>query len=403
VLAVDLIVDALVGTGLAAPLSGLYQTVVDDINATPAPVVSVDLPSGLSADTPDVIGPAVDAALTVTLGAPKLPLVLPPAEALAGTLVIADIGIPAAVVDGVDGPRVDLLTRDAMRALVPPRAASSHKGDYGHVLVVAGSPGKTGAAVLAARAALRSGAGLVTVATPAGCVPLVAPHGPEFMTLALDEDADGHVSARAADQVLAFDADVIAMGPGLGRSPAVRAFVRSVVEQSGVPLVLDADALMAFAGEPDRLIGRDDVDLILTPHPGEMAALTGLSTDDVQADRLAAARGFASDHRAYLVLKGHRTIVATPEGQASINLTGNPGMATAGMGDVLTGVLAAWIAQLMDPAAACRLGVYVHGLAGDLAEADEGDVALVAGDVVARLGDAVLELTGRRKKGPASP
>jgi NAD(P)H-hydrate epimerase len=403
VLDVDLIVDALVGTGLSAPLQGLYQTVVEDINATPAPVVSIDLPSGLSAETPEQIGPTVDATLTVTLAAPKLPLVLPPGETLAGTLVIADIGIPAAVVNGVEGPWVELLTKESMRALVPPRAPQSHKGDYGHVLIVAGSPGKTGAAVLAARAALRSGAGLVTVAAPAGCIPLIVPHGPEFMTLALAEDEAGMVAVAAVEQVLALGADVIAAGPGLGRAAGVRDFAHALVEQCAVPLVLDADAIVAFAGEPDRLLARDGVDLMLTPHPGEMAALIGLSVEDVQANRLAIARDFASTHRAHVVLKGHRTVVATPEGQTHINLTGNPGMATAGSGDVLTGVLAAWTAQLMDAEAACQLAVYLHGLAGDLAEADEGEVALIAGDIVARLGDAVLELTGRRKKAPATP
>ncbi len=400
---VDLIIDALVGTGLTAPLSGLYQTVVEDINATAAPVVSIDLPSGLSADTPEAIGPAVDATLTVTLAAPKLSLVLPPGELLAGTLVIADIGIPASVVNGIDGPWVELLTKESMRSLVPPRAQQSHKGDYGHVLIVAGSPGKTGAAVLAALAALRSGAGRVTVAAPAGCVPLIVPHGPEFMTLALAEDEAGLVHPSAVEQVLAFDADVIAVGPGLGRSEGVREFVRALVEQCPAPLVLDADAIVAFSGEPDRLLARDGVELILTPHPGEMAALIGLSVDEVQANRLAVARDFASTHRAHVILKGHRTVVATPEGQTFINLTGNPGMATAGSGDVLLGAVAAWTGQLMDAEAACQLGVYLHGLAGDLAEADEGEVALIAGDIVACLGDAVLELTGRRKKSPPTP
>lgn len=403
VLDTDLIVDALVGTGLRSPLSGLTQTVVEDINAAAAPVVAIDLPTGLSADTPDLIGPAVSATLTVTLGAPKLPLVLPPGEQVSGTLVVADIGIPAAVIREVEGPWVELLTKDAMRALVPIRAQQSHKGDYGHALIVAGSPGKTGAGVLAARAALRSGAGLVTLATPASCVPLVAPHGPEFMTLALPEDADGCVSPSAAEIVLDFDADVLAIGPGLGRTEGVRRFVRALVEQTGAPLVLDADAVMAFAGEADRLIAPDGVDLILTPHPGEMAALVGLSAEDVQANRLAVARDFATTHRAHVILKGHRTLVAAADGQTYINLTGNPGMATAGSGDVLTGAVAAWLGQLMDAEAACRLAVYLHGLAGDLAEADEGQVALLAGDIVARLGDAVLELTGRRKRSSSTP
>ena len=402
VLAADVIVDALVGTGLSAPLSGLLESVVADVNASPRPVVAIDLPSGLSADEHAVNGPAIDASMTVTLAAPKMPLVLPPAEALAGSLVIAEIGIPISIVEDVDGPWVEILTKESMRQLVQPRAQESHKGDYGRVLIIAGSPGKTGAAVLAGLAALRSGAGLVTVATPAGCVPIVAAGAPEYMTLALAEDDTGHLSPDAIDQILAFDADVVAAGPGLGRTAGTRAFVHALVERCGVPLILDADAVLAFAGEPDRLVGRDGVDLVITPHPGEMASLVGLSIADVQAHRLPVARDFAATHRVHVVLKGHRTIVATPEGRAFINLTGNAGMATAGTGDVLTGAVAAWAAQLLDAEAACKLAVYVHGLAGDLAEADEGEIGMIAGDVLARLGDAVQELTARRKKPAAA-
>jgi NAD(P)H-hydrate epimerase len=312
--------------------------------------------------------------------------------------VIAEIGIPRGLINDLDGPWVELLTKESMRALVEPRAQDSHKGDYGRVLVVGGSRGKTGAAHLTAFAALRSGAGLVTVGTAASCLPTIAALGAECMTEPLDETADGTVSFDALDRVLEFGADVIAVGPGLGRSPSTTAFVHGLVERSGVPLVLDADALNAFAGEADRLIGRDGVDIIITPHPGEIARLTGLSIEDVQAHRLDVARDFATTHRVHVVLKGHRTIVATPEGKAFINLTGNPGMATAGAGDVLTGVIAAWWAQLLDAEAAGKLGVYLHGLAGDLAEADEGEIAMVAGDIIDRLGDAVLDLTARRKK-----
>jgi NAD(P)H-hydrate epimerase len=396
----DLIVDALVGTGLHEGLSGLYQTVVDDINACPVPVASIDLPSGLSADSPEPIGPAVNAALTVTLAAPKVSLVLPPGEALAGTLAIADIGIPSGVIADIDGPWIELLTKDLVRPHILPRAPDSHKGDYGRVLIVAGSPGKTGAAVLAGTAALRSGAGLVTVAAPASSVPIIAASRPELMTLALPEDANGIVVAAAAQLVLEFQADVIAMGPGLGRTKGVREFVQAVVQGAGVPLILDADAVVAFASEADHLIAGDGLDLILTPHPGEMAALLGVTVDNVQAQRVERARDFATTHQCHLILKGHRTVVATPDGQAFINLTGNPGMATAGSGDVLTGMLAAWTARLQDAKAACQTSVYVHGLAGDLAEADEGETAMIAGDIVACLGDAVLELTGRRKKSP---
>ncbi len=402
VLAADVIVDALFGTGLQGPLSGLVETIVEDINASTCPVVAIDLPSGLLADRTDVPGPAIDATLTVTLGAPKLPLVLPPAEALVGNLVIAEIGIPASVLENVSGPRVELLTKESMAGLVSPRAPDSHKGDYGRVLVVAGSPGKTGAAVLAGVAALRSGAGLVTVATPASCVPQVAAGRMELMTLALAEGADGAVTASAADQVLNFGADIIAIGPGLGLGRDTRAFVHAIVERAGIPVVVDADAITAFEGQAGRLTGRDGVDLILTPHPGEMARLVGVTVDTVQENRLDVARSFAADHHVHVVLKGYRTIVAAPDGRAAINLTGNPGMATAGCGDVLTGMIAGWFGQLLDADGAARLAVFLHGLAGDLADADEGEVAMIAGDVLDRLGDAVADLTGRKPR-PTAP
>jgi NAD(P)H-hydrate epimerase len=398
VLGAELIVDAMFGTGLHGPLEGLAETIVVDVNASPRPVVAVDLPSGLSADRAEIPGPAIDATMTVTMAAPKLPLVLPPAEALAGRLVIAEIGIPEAVIEDLEGPEVDLLTRPTMQELVTPRAQDSHKGDYGRVLIVAGSRGRTGAACLAAMAALRSGAGLVTIGTPASCLPVLASLGAEFMTEPLDETPDGAVAWEALERILAFGADVIAIGPGLGRSPSTAALVHGLVERAGVPLVLDADAVNAFAGEPDRLMGRDGSEIIITPHPGELARLIGWTIDEVQANRLDAARGFASTHRVTVILKGHRTVVASPDGRVSINLTGNPGMATAGTGDVLTGMVAAWAAQLLDAEAAARLAVYLHGLAGDLAEADEGEIGLIAGDVIDRLGDAALELTGNRRK-----
>jgi ADP-dependent NAD(P)H-hydrate dehydratase / NAD(P)H-hydrate epimerase len=392
----DVIVDALFGTGLSAPLSGLAETVVSDVNAMGLPIVSVDLPSGLSADRPDVIGACVDASLTVTLTSPKLPLVVPPGASHAGDLVIADIGIPDEVIDSVGGPRVEVLTRGEVRAVVQPRASDSHKGEFGHVLVVSGSRGKTGAAHLAAMGALRSGAGLVTVATPRSCQATVAAMGAEYMTEGLDETPAGTVAATALDRVLALPADVIAVGPGLGTGTEVRQFVRGLLDRSGVPLVLDADALNAFAGEASSLAGREGLDIIITPHPGEMARLTGRQTNEVQADRIEAARALAISNRLYVVLKGHRTVIATPEGTVVINTTGNPGMASGGAGDVLTGMIAAWLAQLLDAEAACRLGVYLHGAAGDLAEADEGEVAMTAGDILSHLGDAVLELTARR-------
>ena len=394
----ELLVDAVLGTGFHGQLSGLLETVVADINGLGVPIVAIDLPTGLSADTSEVGGEAIEASMTITLGAPKIPLILPPADTYSGDLVIADIGIPLPILDDVEGPYIEILTRERMRELVPARAADSHKGDFGRVLVIAGSVGRSGAAHLAAVGALRSGAGLVTIATPRSCVPIVAAMAPEYMTEGLEETAAGTVDFAALDRVLDFKADVIAVGPGLGQSPGTAAFVHGLVERAGVPLILDADALNAFVGDPERLLGRDGVDVVITPHPGEMARLLNLSIEAVQHDRLRYATEFASTHRVHVVLKGHRTIIAGPDNRAFINLTGNAGMATGGTGDLLTGMIAAWFGQLLDAEAACKLAVYLHGTAGDLAEADEGDIALVAGDVADRLGDAVLELTARRRQ-----
>ena len=391
-----LIVDAIFGTGLNAPLAGLLETVVADVNASGIPVVAIDLPSGLSADSNDPIGHSIEAGTTVTLAAPKLPLVLPPAEVRAGDIVIADIGIPMDVIEQLDGPRVELLTRATMRALVSPRSAESHKGDFGRVLVVAGSPGKTGAAHLAGMSALRSGAGLVTVATAASCQPIVATMAAEYMTEPIADTVDG-LDPRAVDRLLDLTSDVIALGPGLGRGRDTQAFVRSLVYRATLPVVIDADGLNAFIEDPDALAGRDGRPVVITPHPGEMGRLVGMSPDEVQANRLEIARDFAVAHHIYVVLKGHRTLIGTPDGTVFINPTGNAGMATGGTGDVLTGMIAAWIAQLLDAEAACKLAVYLHGMAGDLAEADEGEVAMTAGDVTGHLGDAMMELTARRK------
>jgi ADP-dependent NAD(P)H-hydrate dehydratase / NAD(P)H-hydrate epimerase len=391
-----LIVDAIFGTGLNAPVSGFIESVITDVNTSGIPVVSIDLPSGLSADSPEPIGPSIEASVTITLAAPKLPLVLPPGETRAGDIVIADIGIPDEVIDAVSGAHVDLLTRASMRPLVPPRTPDSHKGDFGRVLIVAGSRGKTGAAHLAAIGALRSGAGLVTIATPDSCQAVVAAMAPEYMTEALPETPEG-LDPRAVDQVIEIARDVIALGPGLGQAPGTREFIRQLVDRATMPIVIDADGLNAFAGEPEKLAGREGRDVIITPHPGEMARLVGMSIEEVQSSRLEIARNFAVVHHVFVVLKGHRTLIATPDEKVFINPTGNPGMATGGTGDVLTGMIAAWLAQLLDAEAACRLAVYLHGMAGDLAEADEGEVAMTSADVAAHLGDAVMELTARRK------
>jgi ADP-dependent NAD(P)H-hydrate dehydratase / NAD(P)H-hydrate epimerase len=356
------------------------------------------LPSGLSGDTPDLLGEAVLAELTVALGAAKLPHMLPPAEDRCGEVVVAEIGVPPQVIESLEEPRIEVITRSEVLSRLAPRAAESHKGDYGRVLVVAGGVGKTGAACLAGMAALRSGAGLVTIATPRSALPIVASMAPEYMTLPLVETRDGIDAEAALQTILEFPADVIAIGPGLGAGDAQRALVLGLLERSGVPLVMDADALNVCVQDPRRLRGRDGLEIVITPHPGELARLLGRPIDAIQADRLGVARAFATEHNLHVVLKGHRTLVASPGGTIAINRTGNPGMATGGTGDVLTGVIAAWIAQLLDAEAACRAGVHLHGLAGDLARDRVGEAALTAGELLGHLPNAWLEVRGRRPR-----
>jgi NAD(P)H-hydrate epimerase len=388
----DLVVDALFGTGLSRALTGLAAAIVNDMNACGVPIVSLDMPSGLSADRTDVPGAAVRASLTIAFAAPKLPLIGTPACALAGDLVIADIGIPAGVIAGVPGPRVEWLERRTMRAVVPIRPSDSHKGLYGHVIVVGGSVGKTGAPVLTARAALRSGAGLVTVATPASCLATVASFAPEIMTEPLRESSDGGISDGAVARLGAREGGILAVGPGLGTAGSTVLAVRAIVTSTTRPLVLDADALNALADRPALLQSRRTQHVVITPHPGEMARLVGRSTADVQADRLNVARDFARAHDVLVVLKGHRTVIASPRGDVWINSTGNPGMATGGMGDVLTGVIAAWLGAGLSVEKSAALGVFLHGLAGDAA-AISGGVGLMASDVVDRLPHVLHALT----------
>ena len=389
----DLIVDALFGTGLSRPLTGHWADVVHGLNATGVPIVSVDLPSGLSADTGAIIGATVDAALTVTLGAPKVSLLVPPAATRVGELAVADIGIPQSVIDTVSGPRTEVITTEWAREQIEPRPDELHKGECGRVLIVAGSTGKTGAARLAGAGALRSGAGLVTVATPRICQDVVSALMPEYMTVGLDSTPAGTIVVSAVDAVLAERCDVLAIGPGLGQGPEVGQAVRALVARSTGPLVLDADAINAFIDDPQALVGGSGRDVIVTPHPGEMARLTEHTVEYVQEHRLEVARELATSQQLYVVLKGARTLVAAPDGGVLINVTGNPGMATGGTGDVLTGVVAAWLAQGLDARSACGLAVQLHGLAGDLAADVHGEVGMIASDLAGQLGAAVRRLT----------
>ena len=379
---VDLVIDAILGTGLGSEVRGLYREVVEAINAHPAPVMSVDVPSGLDSDTGRVLGVAVRADLTVTFGLPKIGLLLGRGEELAGRLEVLDIGIPPQVLAAAD-PGKELLTGASLQGVLRPRDRKAHKGHFGHVLLLAGSTGKSGAAALAARAAARTGAGLVTLAVPAGLNSVLESMVTEVMTEPLPEESSGFLGIEALDRVLELckGKSVLALGPGLGTGHGAVELVQSLVEKCDLPLVIDADGLNALAGNLD-LLRRARREVVLTPHPGEMARLTGLSTAQQAADRLKTATDAARSFGAFVVLKGHRTVVATPDGRLWLNTSGGPHMASGGMGDVLTGILAGLISQGVKIENAARLGVYVHGLAADQAALGLGTVGLLASDML---------------------
>jgi NAD(P)H-hydrate epimerase len=385
----DVVVDAIFGTGLGRAPAGAFAEAIGRIEAARvagARVLAVDVPSGLSADTGRPLGACPRADRTVTFAFLKRGLVLFPGASLAGEVTVADIGIPAAAAHRVP-VGCELLTEAEARALLPPRAPDAHKGDAGRLLVVAGSIGKTGAAHLALTGALRGGAGLVTLAAREGAVPLALAGRPEAMSLALPGSGP---LGRADLQLLlsaAQEADALAVGPGIPRGPETGELLRVLLQRAGKPAVLDADALNALAGDP-ALLGGLGVPLVLTPHPGEMARLCGVTAAEVQADRIGVAAAKAREWAATVVLKGARTVVADPEAPPAMIPTGNPGLATGGTGDVLAGLCGALLAGGLTPAAAGRVGAWVHGRAGDLAARRFGERGLVAGD----LGDAIGEV-----------
>lgn len=387
----DLIVDALLGTGARGIPEGRTARLIALINAAGRPVGALDIPSGLPPDGGFPPGPAVRAALTATFAGLKRGLVMGPGADYAGQVRVVDIGIPATEVGR--GITTFLLEPADVARHLPPRPRAAHKGTYGHLLIVAGSLGKTGAAALTAQAAMRSGAGLVTAATAASQQPVVAGLLLEAMTEALPETEAHSVSLKAADALveLAAARDAVAIGPGLGLHPETQALARELARGLPKPMVLDADALTALAGHLDVLAGAAGP-RCLTPHPGEMARLLETTVAEVERDRLGAARALASGHGVHVVLKGAASVIAVPSGEAYINPTGNPGMASGGTGDVLTGMVGAFLARGLAPAAALQSAVYLHGRAGDLAAARVGQEALIASDVIAALPEAFAEL-----------
>ena len=391
----EVLVDAIFGTGLARPVEGAAATALAAMARGRAeqgcPVLAVDVPSGLSADTGQALGPCVQADLTLALGLPKLGLALEPGRSLAGRVRVARIGI----VDGVPGDAEPAAcwTPGGAAAALPARPAAGHKGSFGHVLVVAGSEGKTGAATLAALGAGRAGAGLVTVACAAGLNDILETKCTEAMTVPVPETASRALAAAAEKPILELAAarDVVALGPGIGTDPETVALVRALVGALPKPLVLDADGLNALADDPTRLKGRGHP-TIVTPHPGEASRLLGCDSREINADRVGMARALADRTGAVVVLKGASTVTAAPDGRVLVNPTGGPLLGTGGTGDVLTGAIAGLLAQGTEPFVAAALGVYLHGRAADALSARRGPAGSLATEVADAIPDAMESL-----------
>ncbi|NWF52259.1 MAG: NAD(P)H-hydrate dehydratase [Nitrospirae bacterium] len=397
-----LIVDALLGTGLSMNVTGLLAEVIKLLNKSNAQIVSVDIPSGISSDTGQIMGEAVEADYTVTFGLPKRGHLLYPGARYSGKLLIEDIGFPKELLRS-EMLNVELLMKDDISPLIPLRPRYSHKGNYGHVLILAGSRGKTGAALMVAKACLRSGAGLVTLGVPESLSEIFQSCVTEEMTLILPDKGDGTLSQKALKVILNFLSDratILAIGPGIGVSSDTKRIVETLIKTSTIPMVIDADGINSLKDGGNILL-KSRSPVILTPHPGEMARLLqgqdkdrkSLGIQDIEKDRINTAISFSKETGVYLVLKGVPTIIADPNGKAYVNSTGNPGMASAGTGDVLTGMISGFLSQGLLPVHACILGVYMHGLAGDIVASEKGQHSLIATDIIDRIPFAFKSLS----------
>lgn len=388
----QLVIDALFGTGLKSNVRGLFATAIELINRSDAKVFSVDIPSGVDGSSGRVCGMAVQADLTVTFDHAKIGHGSNPGAAFAGELEVVDIGIPRLGREPLESD-VQLVDATAASCLLPQRSAAGHKGRFGHLLLLAGSPGKTGAAALAGNAAVRGGCGLVTVATPAAVHDIIEIKLTEAMSCPLPDES-GLVSLAAKEQLceLLRERQALAAGPGLGQGAELRQLLAELLPQVSVPLVVDADGLNLLAGQLGLLQDRSGPLPILTPHPGEMSRLSGLSVAEIEADRYQVARTFATENNVILLLKGVRTLVAAPDGRVRINASGNDGLASGGSGDVLTGLIGSLLAQGLDPFDAATLAAWLHGRAAELVALGQGTAGMVASDLLCQLPVARREL-----------
>ncbi|MFH2058978.1 MAG: NAD(P)H-hydrate dehydratase [Pseudomonadota bacterium] len=378
----DFFVDAILGTGLNSDVQGYLKDAIELINTAQQPVFAVDIPSGLHSDTGRPLGVAVKADATATFAFAKAGHILHPGNVYTGDLKIIDIGIPEFIATEKQ-INLSLMEKTHIADLFKPRSFTSHKGSYGHLLVIAGSPGKTGAAALCANAAMRSGTGLVTLGIAKSLNKVMEPQVLEPMTLPLPEIKKGLLTDHCFDQIqtLSRNKQALALGPGIGTSKGTQRLVQKLVKEITIPMIIDADGLNCLAQDLSVLKGKK-APIILTPHPGEMAKLCKMSTADIQADRINIASQFATDHDVILILKGAQTVVSLPNGQSFICPTGNPGMAAGGMGDVLTGLIAGFCAQGFTPENAGLAGVYVHGLCADILADQMGGFGFLASDMI---------------------
>ncbi|MDD3718672.1 MAG: NAD(P)H-hydrate dehydratase [Actinomycetota bacterium] len=395
----DLVIDAIFGTGFHGAAEGEFAAAIEAINASGAPVLAVDVPSGVDAETGGVAGPAVRAVRTVTFAWPKAGLYLFPGAELTGDIVVVDIGIPARLLQDVVESEMFTIEAGMVAELLPRRGLDAHKGSSGRVLVVAGSVGLTGAAALCSRAAMRSGAGVVTLAVPASLNPVMEVKLTEVMTIPLPDAGAGYIAAEALDIVLdkLEDYDVLAIGPGVGTATATCEVVEGLLRRARKPVVLDADGINCAAPRADFLSAREAA-TVITPHPGELGRLLGRRAGDIQSSRMASAAEAAGRFGCTTVLKGANTLVASPDGRIYVNTLALPSLATAGSGDVLTGCTAALCAQGLEPLHAALCGVFIHGKAAELAAHMVGPLGMVAGDIISHLPLALSGLLREREE-----
>jgi ADP-dependent NAD(P)H-hydrate dehydratase / NAD(P)H-hydrate epimerase len=393
----SLFVDALLGTGLDKNISGKLSEAITIMRESNLPVLSIDIPSGISSDNGQIMGNAVKADCTVTFGLPKRGHLLYPGAEYTGRLFIENIGFPQYLLSS-EKISTDVVDREYAVPLIPVRPNYSYKGNYGHVLVIAGSKGKTGAALMTAKACLRTGAGLVTLGVPESLADVFQSRVTEEMILPLPDINHGFLSRKALKSILDFlhdKADILAIGPGIGISAETKQLMVALIANAGIPMVIDADGINSIQGGNDPFL-KAKAPVILTPHPGEMAGLlseqNNMTIQTIEKDRISTARSFARQTKTHLILKGVPTVTAAPDGKAFINTTGNPGMASGGVGDVLTGMIAGLLGQNITPLQACIIGVYLHGLAGDIASSEKGPHSLIATDIIEKIPSAFLSL-----------